>query len=178
MREARLAERAKKYKKTVLRVTFPADQVVLQATFEPFEKVADVIEFLRQFMIDSNLGFYIYTTPPRDVLQPGQTLFEKNLVPAAMVHVGAAVSGPLLKPEVRCKTTSFEAISAATRKLREQLHGIKPGEPQPSVGGAVGGNDEDQDTLTPTRPKAGEFRQSSVTQPSDGKVPKWFKFGK
>jgi len=190
MREARERAQAAKYKKAVLRITFPSDGFVLQATFEPNETVQTVIEFLRQFLTDHDLGFYVYTTPPRAVLKPADTLIHAKLVPAAMVHVGQAVPGPVLREDVKAKVTTFAAIAFATRKLREQLHGIKSNsgpklsgaQETGATGGATaaGGSGEDENVVSPStqRPNAGEFRTSQAVAEPQGKVPKWFKFGK
>ncbi|KAI1283159.1 Tether containing UBX domain for GLUT4 [Halotydeus destructor] len=181
MREAKESRQAERYKKAVLRINFPSDGLVLQATFEPTETVQTVIDFVRQYIEDTELGFYIYVAPPKQVLKPADTLVSCSLVPAAMVHVGHLTNSPILKAEVKAKTTMFSAITKATTKLRKQLHGIEAKEI--FVPSASGSNESESLPSTshethPTRPAAEEFRKSSAAPETSGKVPKWFKFGK
>ena len=161
-----------KYSKCVLRVCFPGDGLVIQATFKPQETVSVVIEFVSQFLVDPNLGFYLYTTPPKQVLKPSDTLVEKKLVPAAMVHFGQAcnVNRPVLKPELRTKVTSFQTIAETTQKLRERVDHST--------------NELKQDLPISTSLSEERHVEQSVPQTSQvkktdpSKVPKWFKMSK
>lgn len=151
---------------------------MIQATFKHNEKVSDVINFLRQFLADSNLGFYLYTTPPKEVLNPGDTLEAKRLVPAAMVHFGQLATGPALKQDVKAKVTTYRAITEATKKIR----GLKdtPANETDSTSGGGGATFSGGASghAAPVRPAPSEFRTSSASSSSASKVPKWFKTGK
>lgn len=76
-----------KYKECILRVYFP-DSTVLQGTFKPVEKISDVVEFVREFLEDPSLDFYLYTTPPKQILNPGSRLIETDCVPSAILYFG------------------------------------------------------------------------------------------
>lgn len=144
---------------------------MIQATFKPQETVAVVIEFLCQFLIDPNLGFYLYTTPPKQVLKPSDTLVEKKLVPAAMIHFGQAssISSPVLDPVLREKVTSFQTISETARRLREKVDNAVEDLDTPSS----------VNTSTSTLRQTQEPIQSSQVKKTDpSKVPKWFKMPK
>lgn len=46
------------YKRCVIKVQFP-NQLVLQGTFTPLEKVSHVMDFVRKFMQDSTVDFHL-----------------------------------------------------------------------------------------------------------------------
>lgn len=63
--ELRNLERSKKvlrqinqYKKSIIRVQFP-DRTVLQGSFKPLETVKAVQDFVRQYLQDQSLSFYL-----------------------------------------------------------------------------------------------------------------------
>ena len=162
-----------KYSRCVLRICFPGDGLVIQATFKPQETVSVVIEFVSQFLADPNLGFYLYSTPPKQVLKPSETLVEKKLVPAAMIHFGQAsnVAGSVLKSELQSKITSIETISETARKLREKVdHSTVESE------GTLLSQSRQPVTQTATTEESAHPSQVKKTDPS--KVPKWFKLSK
>lgn len=89
MREVRDEAEMYKYDTVVVRVKFP-DRLILQAFFRPMEKVSAVAEFVKSHLEDSNVKFYLYTTPPRKILdQRNSTLFENKLYPASVIHFGS-----------------------------------------------------------------------------------------
>lgn len=47
-----------RYKDTIIRVQFP-DRLVLQGTFSAVDKVATVMEFVREYIVDTNLDFVL-----------------------------------------------------------------------------------------------------------------------
>lgn len=47
-----------RYKACILRVYFP-DSTVLQGTFMPVEKISDVMEFVREFLEEPSIIFYL-----------------------------------------------------------------------------------------------------------------------
>ena len=139
-----------KYSKTVLRICFPSDGLMIQATFSPTESVESVCEFIRKYLDDEATKFYLYTTPPKQVLAPHDTLLKKQLVPAAVVHFGQTeTSGSVLKPHLQQRVTSFRAIVEATRSLRRQ---VTDGQRSSDLASA-----------------------EAATGKQDAKVPKWFK---
>lgn len=65
------------------------DQVVLQATFHPNERVQDVIDHVKESLapVYSALNFYLYVSPPFQKLTAAKTLADSTLVPAALVYL-------------------------------------------------------------------------------------------
>lgn len=47
-----------KYKKAVIRIQFP-DRTVLQGTFAPVDTIEDVMKFVREYLEDKSLNFYV-----------------------------------------------------------------------------------------------------------------------
>lgn len=47
-----------KYKKAIIRVQFP-DRTVLQGTFTPVDTIDDVMKFVREYLEDKSLNFYV-----------------------------------------------------------------------------------------------------------------------
>ncbi|KAI8494815.1 Tether containing UBX domain for GLUT4 [Branchiostoma belcheri] len=173
MRAQREVEMIQKYPKTVLRVQFP-DRTVLQGLFRPMETVSALTEFVRSSLADPETPFYLYTTPPRCVLdKPSMTLYQAKLFPAAVVHFGSEVHREsYLKPEVL--STASAPLDADRVAARETV--------QPSSDGARGVSEP----AAPPRPRQQVFpapeggaRAGQARGQQDGKkVPKWFKMGK
>ena len=164
LREKRLTATA--YTKTVLRICFPTDGLVIQATFLPDETVEKVEQFVYSYLEDPLVEFYLYTTPPKQVLLPQDSLVKKKLVPAANVHFGMhSAAKPVLKPELRERITSFQAIVNATKKLRDQIASAKR-EVEIPVPEAVSQQLEST-AVSERRPNSDSAQEQ--------KVPKWFK---
>lgn len=181
LRARKDAQQAKKYSKTVLRICFPHDGLFIQANFSPEESIADVAQFIRQFLVDSKMDFYLFTTPPKVVLENKQTLHSQKLVPAAIIHFGDNTQSKVLKQELNSKVTPFDAIIKATSELRAQIaqsaisvegQNAQADTSSTSVARqvtATATDDNNTDSLNSSGPKV---------QTSDQKVPKWFKMGK
>lgn len=161
LREKKLTE--SRYSKTVLRICFPSDGLVIQATFLPHDTIATVSNFVRKYARDPKKPFYLYTTPPKEILCPEDTLIKKQLVPAALIHLGQTdVSEPVLSDRLKAQITSFNAIAAATASLRREIAERK----QP----AAASSDPMDQAAGVAEPALGT--NSNV---QDQKVPKWFK---
>jgi tether containing UBX domain for GLUT4 len=113
MRELDDLKRKKVFQTAVIRVQFPdkgvcqagigchlaiaranydvhvLDEVVLQATFHPNERVQDVIDHVKESLasVHANLDFYLYVSPPFQKLPAAKTLTDSTLVPAALVYL-------------------------------------------------------------------------------------------
>ena len=90
MRELEQDKRAMKYSKVAIRICFKNKQT-LQGLFRPKELVAALYKFVKEsFSADNSkddLDFYLYTTPPKMVLNEMKVnLFESKLCPAAFVY--------------------------------------------------------------------------------------------
>ncbi|KAJ8958165.1 hypothetical protein NQ318_006104 [Aromia moschata] len=111
-----------KYKKAIIRVQFP-DRTVLQGTFAPIDTVGDVVKFVREYLEDKSLDFYIYSTPPKCILDEEKRLLELGFVPGAMVHFGtnsADKKNNYLRKDLHGKFTSNSIASLAATKMRNQ----------------------------------------------------------
>ena len=185
LREQKKTHVAKRYTRAIIRICFPNDGLVIQAAFSPNDTISIVMTFVRQFLMESNHDFYLYTTPPKQVLKPDTSLVESKLVPASMVHFGSSTSGTsrVLKEEMKTKITSFRAISIATADLRQQIKSAAAAsedlDPVRSVKVDLGsselasgpsGNHEMAESQAESEPVR--------VVKSEGKVPKWFKTGK
>lgn len=47
-----------RYKKAIIRIQFP-DRTVLQGTFAPSDKVSEVMDFVREYLDNKHLDFYV-----------------------------------------------------------------------------------------------------------------------
>jgi tether containing UBX domain for GLUT4 len=162
------------YSKTVLRISFLSEGLFLQGIFSPQEKVAAVEEWLKTFLEDPSTDFYLFTTPPKEVLKREWTLVEKKLVPAAVIQFGQnGIPAPtVLKKEYYEKITSFDAISAETKKLRDAVTKTRVAVPNPVTETEVPFSSVERTS------SSGASRTDSTSKSSDQKVPKWFKPGK
>ncbi|CAH1274452.1 ASPSCR1 [Branchiostoma lanceolatum] len=173
MRAQREVEMVQKYPKTVIRVQFP-DRTVLQGFFRPMETVPALTDFVKSNLADPSSSFYLYTTPPRCVLdKPSMTLYQAKLFPAVVVHFGSEVHRDrYLKPEMLSRASA--PLDADKVVARDKV--------QTSSEGARGVSE----SAAPPRPRQQVFpaseggaRTGQVRGQQDGKkVPKWFKMGK
>lgn len=162
-----------RYSKTVLRICFPSEGLFLQGIFVPTETISVVSDWVRTFLADSKTQFYLYTTPPKEVLQGNWTLIEKKLVPAAVIHFGqnqASESG-VFRKDLYNQITSFEAISAATKKLRDEVTKTLVDVPAVNLSSSI--SSQVEATSQPQREE-----RAPVSSSQDQKIPKWFKPGK
>lgn len=109
------------YKKTVIRIMFP-DRVVLQGTFAPSDTIKDVIEFVRDYLENRSLRFYVYSTPPKCILEETKRLMELGFVPGAVVHFGTYEQDLkcFLRKDLKDRFTSNSVASVAATKIRRE----------------------------------------------------------
>ncbi|GLH11970.1 Tether containing UBX domain for GLUT4 [Gryllus bimaculatus] len=173
-----------KYKRAVLRIQFP-NQVIVQGSFSPVETIASVQEFVKGYLQDSSISFYLYTTPPKEILKPSSRLIEVNCVPCALLHFGLP-SGlqenvNYLKDEVMQELASPEAAAAAVTRSRSLLTTSIDKRSLPSTSGtqqllssvSVEEAPKDIDNQEPCSSKTDTKHAGNP----NGKVPKWFKMG-
>ncbi|KOC60264.1 Tether containing UBX domain for GLUT4 [Habropoda laboriosa] len=103
-----------KYRYTIIRIQFP-DEFVLQGLFRPMERVQTIKDFIKNYLIDANSDFIIFTTPPKRILDPKSHLINENLVPSAIIHY----SGPsALKLDIKQKFTDPKKVEMQVTKIR------------------------------------------------------------
>ncbi|KAJ8924907.1 hypothetical protein NQ315_001064 [Exocentrus adspersus] len=166
-----------KYKRAIIRVQFP-DRTVLQGSFAPTDTIRDVVKFVAEYLEDKSLKFYVYSTPPKCVLDEDQRLIELGFVPGAMVYFGTDFLDPksnYLRRDLLDKFTSNSVASLAAAKMRNQNTRCSVLEPD---------EDYEMDESASTDTNAGASTSSGIThedyggrkiQRSTENVPKWFK---
>ncbi|GFW41308.1 tether containing UBX domain for GLUT4 [Trichonephila clavipes] len=170
-RDRQILEKLSRYSQTVIRIYFP-ERLVLQAVFNTTETVKTVQDFIRGYLTDINLNFYLYITPPKEKLSPSKTLLEVMLIPAAVVYFGSDIQLPFyLMENLRNQLSDPRAAAlAASESRKENSSNISPSISQENANNLV--TDIKVDNITvPT----------TVYQPptqNQGKVPKWLKLNK
>lgn len=151
--EKRKLSQLKKYHYTIIRIQFP-DQFVLQGLFKPTETVQAIKDFIKTYLIDANSDFIIFTTPPKQVLNPNAHLIDENLVPCAVVHYSGSSA---LRPDVKEKFTTLEKVALQVAKVRTS-----------SKENQIINEDITSDTRQ-SKPVC-----TNIKNESKSKIPKWF----
>ncbi|KAK7338418.1 hypothetical protein VNO77_19026 [Canavalia gladiata] len=110
IREAEEVARRSRMTKAVIRVRFP-DNHTLEATFHPSETVQSLIDLLTKVIVQPEQPFYIYTTPPKKVINDMcQDFYTAGFCPGAIVYFSYNVpkgdstevdsNGPYLQEEI------------------------------------------------------------------------------
>ncbi|XP_054718694.1 tether containing UBX domain for GLUT4-like isoform X2 [Uloborus diversus] len=166
-RERQFLQKLSYYRETVIRIYFP-EKLVLQAIFMSIETVQHVLDFVRTFLDDDQLDFYLYITPPKQKLPSTKTLLEAMLIPAAVVYFGCDSYRPnYLQAGLTEKISDPRAASFAAAESRKQsltstpLHNIVDIE-------------EKNENVIPSTSSA----EAPVKLQNSGKLPKWIKLSK
>lgn len=118
-----------RYKRAIIRVQFP-DRTVLQGTFTPTETVGAVMSFVAEYLEDKNMDFYVYTTPPKTILQKDSRLVEIGCVPGAILHFGTKSENRgidmYLRKDLVDKFTSSSVASLIATKMRQEATNPNP----------------------------------------------------
>ncbi|CAL0323031.1 unnamed protein product [Lupinus luteus] len=86
LREADEKSRRSKITKAVIRVRFP-DNHTLEATFHPSETIQSLIDLLNKVIAQPGQPYYIYTTPPKKVVNDlSQDFYTAGFCPGAIVY--------------------------------------------------------------------------------------------
>ncbi|XP_075501050.1 plant UBX domain-containing protein 1-like [Primulina tabacum] len=86
LRDAEEAARKSRITKAVIRIRFP-DNHTLEITFHPSEIIQSLIDLLRKVLVDPQLPFYLYTTPPKkQITDMSQDFYSAGFVPGAIVY--------------------------------------------------------------------------------------------
>ncbi|VVC28049.1 Hypothetical protein CINCED_3A012952 [Cinara cedri] len=158
-----------KYNKCIIRIHFP-NRLVLQTVFKPTETILDIFNFIRKYLIDESLDFFLFTTPPKTILKPEDTLLECGCVPSAMIHFSCGSEiDHYLKPELKEKVvTACQASIAAYLVRKERIANCSNNESSHNTEPGPSRTFDDQ------RQQASSSQQNNTTANS-GKTPKWFK---
>lgn len=172
--------RMNRYTKSIIRIHFP-DQMILQGVFKPVDTVEMVFDFVRDYLENRDLDFYLYTTPPINILDRNSKLIEIDCVPNAVLHFGvkgACATGRYLKMEflAKCTTASVASLSAARMRqesTRPPAHTFNDDENM-SVSDFPA-DDVNVGASTSTGQYGYETYPPKVSRSTDAKFPKWFK---
>ncbi|KAK2723299.1 tether containing UBX domain for GLUT4-like [Artemia franciscana] len=180
-READKLAKLHRYPKTTLRINFPyPDNYVLQAVFRSSETIAAVMEFTQKFINTEKRNFFLYTSPPKKVLEPEARLFELDLAPASQIYVAPKEEKKELRDvfwlneETRGKLSSYRAAERLLEAARSSYRADRPinlGEREVS---------HVDMSYAPTS-NLGERARAHSRQVASEKttdVPKWFKLGR
>ncbi|CRK90410.1 CLUMA_CG004151, isoform A [Clunio marinus] len=150
------------YKSCAIRIQFP-NRYVIQSKFSTVETVGVVMEFVKQFLIDSEMEFYLFTTPPKTILDMNTTLIESNCVPSALLHFGCdpTLTNDFLKPDL------YEKLSTGTGASRVLADARKS---DSSTSSDSAGPSNDKNFEKPKPPT--NFLSSSVSRENTGAIPK------
>ncbi|KAL5154046.1 Plant UBX domain-containing protein 1 [Glycine soja] len=138
IREAEEAARRSRITKAVIRVRFP-DNHTLEVTFHPSETIQSLIDLLTKVIAQPEQPFYIYTTPPKKVINdmsrdfytagfcPGAIVYFSYNVPKGDSTVGDHTS-PYLQEEILSLKDLHDAIDQG-----QQSEPVVQSEPEPAV---------------------------------------------
>lgn len=111
MREAEAAARKARVTKAVIRFRFP-DNYVLEAIFQPSEKIQELVDLLMKALARPDLPFYLYTTPPKEKIKDFSIdFYSAGFAPGAIVYFSydlpkdselseVASAGPYLREDI------------------------------------------------------------------------------
>ncbi|XP_010907763.1 plant UBX domain-containing protein 1 [Elaeis guineensis] len=85
-REAEASARRARITTAVIRVRFP-DGCILEANFQPSEKIQSLVDLLIQVVAQPELPFYLYTTPPKERIRDmSKDFYSAGFAPGAIVY--------------------------------------------------------------------------------------------
>lgn len=79
------AARRKVFTQVTIKVRFP-DATLLQGTFSPLESTVDLHQFVQSLLRQSERRFYLYLTPPKEVLQASRVDRLERMAPATLLY--------------------------------------------------------------------------------------------
>ncbi|CAI5457670.1 unnamed protein product [Closterium sp. Yama58-4] len=174
IRDLEQQQRKAQFKQAIIRVRFP-DNTVVEAAFVPTDAVASVRQLVRKCLLQPDLPFFFYTTPPkRRIKNEEEDLYSAQLTPGALLHVAvesSAAAESSLDSSAQASLLHPEILALKDLPLQPELSAVESSE------GPLEKKDE--------RGKR-EVKQEGVAAGSAGAVPgaskaglsskpKWFK---
>jgi len=170
-KEKAILKRLHDHPNTAVRIRFP-DRFVLQGIFRTSDTIGSVKSWLREFLSDTTLEFYLFTAPPKNVLKDEVKLVDEGLVAMVVLYFGAEYMPEnymILKEDVYKRVSDPEkTFELAKEKLKvRKSEEEEENQINPSTETQI--KDHSQSASSSTQPQP-------VRRPVDkGKVPKWFK---
>ena len=86
MREKLMRQKERKYRYSLIRIRFP-DNIILQGTFAVSEKFEEIVQFVKEHLLNNNFPFYLITDTRKKLSESEfeETLEALNLVPAVVL---------------------------------------------------------------------------------------------
>ncbi|KAK7506350.1 hypothetical protein BaRGS_00002462, partial [Batillaria attramentaria] len=175
MRMAKMEEQHQYYDFVVLRVQFP-DGLVLQGCFRPRETVFALYRFVREHLENKEQEFYLYISPPRQILSDtAKTLVQAQLAPASVVYFGSNHSADhgLAGSAIMNIVSKRKADEVSAKRLaKKQMETLTSSDTESHIAlGASSGA-----TAATVSDRAPSVRSRTASAPShDSKLPKWLK---
>lgn len=163
------------YKKAIIRIQFP-DRTVLQGTFTPTDTVGEVMDFVREYLENKALDFYLFICPPKSILDKESRLVENGCVPGAVLYFGCnqEVNGSqLLRKDLRNKFTTNSVASLAASRMRQEATRNCGLSNMDDENFDVAYQDINNGASTSAAIPEPEYNGRKIEEPTN--VPKWFK---
>ena len=90
MRDLEAMKKEKLYAETLLRLQFPS-RLIVEGIFRPQETIETVCNVLKRIVLSEacqNSTFYLFTSPPKTILDSKKTLAQVGCCPAALIYIG------------------------------------------------------------------------------------------
>ncbi|NP_001242340.1 Plant UBX domain-containing protein 1-like [Glycine max] len=138
LREAEEAARRSRITKAVIRIRFP-DNHTLEATFHPSETIQSLIDLLTKVIAQPEQPFYIYTTPPKKVINDmSLDFYTTGFCPGAIVYFsynvpkGDSTVGDHTSPYLQEDILSLKDLHIAIDQGQQSEPVVQP-DPEPTV---------------------------------------------
>jgi len=170
-----------KYKKCMVRVQFGVDALVVQSVFTPGQTIQEVKNALKEFLVEPEMKFYLYTTPPKKILDNGSNMLDNGCVPAALLHFCADEPNykdkQCLKPDLKLSNvTGVEQSIKESGVYRAANQSTTPEDFRSASSSSESTNQSvaSSNAGGTKRPLEHDLKK----HPEDKKVPKWLSKGK
>lgn len=124
MKELEQDKKAMRYSKVVIRIAFK-NRLVLQGFFRPKESISALYKFVKENLSEENnttdLDFYLFSTPPKQILNNMKAnLFESHLCPASLIYFkNQSDNVPVFKKSL---IENFKTIEQANELVNVNVH--------------------------------------------------------
>ena len=105
MRDLEALRKQRIYKDCLIRIQFPS-RLVVEAIFRPTETFMDVRALLKRAILSTKAleaEFYLFTTPPKRIVDSSATLQSAGCAPAALLYLGWTTGTAPAQPENLCR---------------------------------------------------------------------------
>ncbi|KAF7232148.1 hypothetical protein EG68_07383 [Paragonimus skrjabini miyazakii] len=169
MRKSARDQMYRKYPRAIIQFHW-SDGVVVQACFDPRERVSALYQFVKEIIQFPEIEFQLYTTPPKFVLKDKTVnLIDANLVPMAKVYFSgkSTKADDALLPELLSSAIA-ENVTAARAVVTTWMQGLAAAQASSS-----------SSKLPSDAASANVGSRQETAKPSSPIVPpKWLKLGK